>query len=291
MVSLFYSYTPSHASGLLGYLGLSVTKVSKDINQEVQMSPSDMVTKPVTSKKVVTFQNVTSDNAMSPLLSPISYVTTTPVSSITINPPVTPTQPVAPLVSPVQNTHTLVPSPTPSNEVVTTGLVVINEIAWMGTGASSKLSNDEWMELYNPTSKTISLDGWVLKSLTGNGDPQISLSGSIGPNGYYLLERSDDVTIVSTLANKIYTGSLLDSGENLELRDSSGLLIDSVRCEGLWYAGNKGTRSSMERIKPNESGENSNNWGTNNGSTRNGQNNESGLVNGTPGAPNSIGSF
>ena len=36
--------------------------------------------------------------------------------------------------------------------------VVISEIAWMGTTASS---NDEWIELYNNTSSAIDFAGWT----------------------------------------------------------------------------------------------------------------------------------
>jgi hypothetical protein len=40
--------------------------------------------------------------------------------------------------------------------------VLINEVAWAGTGISgSSYPNDEWIELYNPGSD-ISLDGWRL---------------------------------------------------------------------------------------------------------------------------------
>ncbi len=151
------------------------------------------------------------------------------------------------------------------------------------------MSNDEWIELYNTTNQIIDLTGWTLKSLTGaSPDPQIILSQTIQPFGFYLLERTDDTTISDIPTNQVYTGSLLDTGENLELRDSSGLLIDVVRSEGLWYAGDKNGRFSMERINPGKSGDISNNWGTNDGLVRKGLNNDGGLVNGTPGAPNSV---
>ena len=39
--------------------------------------------------------------------------------------------------------------------------IVINEISWMGTTASS---NDEWMELYNASDNDINLDKWILKA-------------------------------------------------------------------------------------------------------------------------------
>jgi len=220
---------------------------------------------------------------VSPTLSPQTSVSpslsTTPRSTTsTPQPSETP----SPTPSPTQ-------TPTPTSVTIDVGSVVINEIAWMGTGGTAKLSNDEWIELYNTTSRTIDLTGWILKSLTGTSpDPQIALSNSIQPFGFYLLERTDDTTVSNILAGQVYTGSLLDTGENLELVAPSGLLIDAVRSEGLWYAGNKEGRFSMERIDSSKFGDISNNWGTNNGLIVNGLNSDDGPINGTPGAPNSV---
>ncbi len=176
----------------------------------------------------------------------------------------------------------LSPSPDLSSPLLQ---VVINEIAWMGTATSS---NDEWLELHNTTDQTIDLTGWTLKSLTGaSPDPQITLSGAIGPFGFYLLERTDDITISDILADKIYTGALSDTGEMLELRNSSGTLQDKIYGDFGWYAGNKDTRSSMERINPRISGNNSANWNANNGVVKNGKDAAGNSINGTPRAKNS----
>jgi len=78
--------------------------------------------------------------------------------------------------------------------------VLINEIAWAGTAASS---NDEWIELYNPGEEEISLDGWHLTA--ADGTPDIALSGAIPAGGYFLLERSDDNTISNIPADETYT--------------------------------------------------------------------------------------
>jgi phosphatidylserine/phosphatidylglycerophosphate/cardiolipin synthase-like enzyme len=132
--------------------------------------------------------------------------------------------------------------------------IIINEVAWMGTTASY---NDEWLELYNNTSSAIDLSGWTLKALDGS--PAISLSGSISAGGYYLLERTDDNTVSEVNADLVYTGALGNSGETLELRDSSGNLIDSVDA---WYAGDNTSKATMERIDSQASGTESTNWVT-----------------------------
>lgn len=123
--------------------------------------------------------------------------------------------------------------------------VVINEIAWMGTNASY---NNEWIELYNNTDSSINLDGWTLK--TADGTPEINLSGVIPAQSFYLLERTDNDTVPEISADQIYTGSLKNSGENLELYDNSESLIDSVNCSSGWFAGDNKTKQTMERINP-----------------------------------------
>ncbi|MFS1518553.1 phospholipase D-like domain-containing protein [Bacillus sp. SCS-151] len=118
--------------------------------------------------------------------------------------------------------------------------VVVNEIAWMGTTASS---SDEWIELYNNSNTTISLEGWTLSSIDGT--PSINLNGEILPNGYFLLERTDDNTVSNVMADLVYTGALSNTNEVLELRDAQNNLIDIV---DNWYAGDSSTRATMERI-------------------------------------------
>lgn len=134
------------------------------------------------------------------------------------------------------------------------GEVVINEVAWMGTTVSYA---DEWIELYNTTGQSISLSGWTLRAT--DGEPNISLSGTIEPHGYFLLERTDDTSVPNIPADLIYTGSLSNTSEILELRDASGNLIDTVN---QWYAGDNTTKATMERTNPLISGTDPANWNT-----------------------------
>lgn len=134
--------------------------------------------------------------------------------------------------------------------------VVINEIAWMGTQTSY---NNEWIELYNNSDSPISLEGWVFK--TADGDLEINLAKVVSANDYYLLERTDDNSVPGVPADIIYQGILNNSGENLELYDSSGDLIDSVNCGSGWFAGDNSTKKTMEK-KNSLSGSDIGNWGT-----------------------------
>ncbi len=86
-------------------------------------------------------------------------------------------------------------------------------------------SADEWIELQNQTASPIDLDGW---RLTDGGDINVALSGTIPAHSYFLLERTDESTIADISASQIYTGSLANSGERLELLDSSGAIVDTA---------------------------------------------------------------
>lgn len=117
--------------------------------------------------------------------------------------------------------------------------VLINEIAWMGTTNSVY---DEWIELHNNGKQLVNLDGWVLEA--SDGSPVINLSGVIPANGFYLLERQDDNTVLGIAADQIYSGVLENSGQVLELKNAQGVVVDSVN---YWYAGDNATKATMER--------------------------------------------
>lgn len=120
--------------------------------------------------------------------------------------------------------------------------ILINEVAWMGNTNSA---NDEWIELFNNTESAINLDGWVLKS--DDGTPEIKLLGSITPNSFYLLERTNDDSIPNIKADKVYSGALSNSGENLILYDDKLNVIDRASFASGWTFGNKDIKQTMER--------------------------------------------
>ncbi len=144
-------------------------------------------------------------------------------------------------------TNTGTPTPTGTRTRTPTPLgflsLVINEVAWSGTAAST---SDEWIELYNPGASSINLSGWVLKA--ADGTPNIALSGIISGGGYFLLERTDDNTVIDATADQIYTGELENTAEILQLFDPTNRLIDTANSNGgAWPAGNSTTFNSMER--------------------------------------------
>jgi len=121
-------------------------------------------------------------------------------------------------------------------------IILINEICWMGTNNSS---NDEWIELYNNSDQDIDLNGWILKA--NDDSPTINLEGTIKAEDYFLLERTDDNSVLNIMADQIYTGSLGNTGEYLKLFDSDDNLIDEINNSDDWIGGDNTTKQTLER--------------------------------------------
>ncbi len=167
---------------------------------------------------------------------------------------------------------------------VSTGDVVINEVAWMGTEADY---HDEWLELYNTTERDLELAGWSI--VAADGTPHIALSGVISAHGYFLLERTDDQPVSDIPADVIYTGAMQNSpdAETLTLYGDVGQVIDTANADGgAWPAGDNSIKHTMERIDP-LAPDRVDNWCTNDGLARNGHDADGNAINGTPRARNS----
>lgn len=163
--------------------------------------------------------------------------------------------------------------------------VVINEVAWAGTG--SQTSADEWIELYNRSDENISLEGWILYS-SDNG-PYINLTRTIPAKGYYLIERSDDDTIIDISADWFgsFGNGLSNSGENLFLSYASTTIDQTALCGKNWCGGDSQNYATMERIDPDTEGAVISNWKSNDRFIFNGINSRGGAVFGTPKSRNS----
>lgn len=188
--------------------------------------------------------------------------------------PGTPRQMNSPFLTP--------PSPTPTSQptIFSPLSVMINEVAWAGTYASA---NDEWIELHNPGTTPIDLAGWVLSD---GSDLRVALAGTIAAHGYFLLERTDDETVLGVHADQIYSGGLRNDGETLTLKEPSGTMIDSANLAGgSWPGGNQGTHRTMERRGGDDR---RGNWGTFTGWGGNGHDARGRQIQGTPRQTNSL---
>ena len=167
--------------------------------------------------------------------------------------------------------------------------IVINEIAWAGTNASTSA---EWFELYNNTGSSIPLSGWTLYA--ADLSPYIPLSGTIAPNSYFLIERSEAATNVSSdLA--VDFGIVDNNGESMRLarKGTATTTIDTVAtCSGgstNWCYGSDSSYTTLERYDSLAAGSSSSNFASHLGDyIRNGSDSGGAALNATPKAKNSI---
>src|SRR3989344_5030551 len=127
------------------------------------------------------------------------------------------------------------------------GQIIINEVAWMGTSASS---NCEWLELYNTDTKSVDLNDWNLYE-DGGGTLIIKLTGSISANGYYLVERltptcPDPVPGFNDTTGSFGGSGLSNDGEYLALKNAEGTLVYSLDASNKWLAGDSVTKNTMQ---------------------------------------------
>jgi len=122
--------------------------------------------------------------------------------------------------------------------------IIINEVAWMGNQNSA---SDEWIELKNISGAEIDLINWQL--LDKDDQIKIIFSGKdqISVSGLYLLERTDDDSVLGVAADLIYTGGLNNTNEALYLFDANCQLQDEILTDLDWPAGNSSSKRTMER--------------------------------------------
>lgn len=110
--------------------------------------------------------------------------------------------------------------------------VVINELLWMGSSASSA---DEWIELRNLSDQAIDVSGWQLTKKSGGLEvPMATLPAgkSIAANGYFLISNYAETNVNSTLGvtpDYVTTDvALSNSALQIKLYDGSHTLLDTA---------------------------------------------------------------
>lgn len=129
--------------------------------------------------------------------------------------------------------------------------ILLNEIAWMGslpqngeTGA--KASEREWIELKNSSAETVDASGWQILDSLGNLKIILAAGTAIPAGGFYLLVRGGD-SLLDVQTDGSYAGALPNTGDDIELMDSSCGVSDSLDASAGWPAGNNTTKQTMER--------------------------------------------
>jgi Lamin Tail Domain/Bacterial pre-peptidase C-terminal domain len=95
----------------------------------------------------------------------------------------------------------------PSTGVADLGTAVVSQVYGGGGNSGAPLKND-YIELYNPGSADVSLEGWSVQygSSAGSTWQVTPLSGVIGPGGYYLIREAAGAGAGSALPTPDATG-------------------------------------------------------------------------------------
>ncbi|HBE90465.1 MAG TPA: signal peptidase I [Candidatus Andersenbacteria bacterium] len=132
--------------------------------------------------------------------------------------------------------------------------VVISEVQIAGIGGADQ----DFVELYNPTSDDVNLINWDLRMRNSAGTESslyADIDRTIQAHGYLLWATSDDSFDASVGAD-IFNGSNLVGGGSVALRDNDNLVIDQVAwgtgggtqfVEGVAFGTNPGADESIER--------------------------------------------
>jgi hypothetical protein len=139
--------------------------------------------------------------------------------------------------------------------------LAINEIAYAPINSES-----EWVELFNPGNRRLSIAGWNIGDASlPQGRVITPDSISVAPNGFLVVTRDTAAflrTHPSARGKSIPMAgfpTLNNSGDDVVLRDEAGILIDSVHYDPAW-GGADG--HSLERCDATAMSCDSSNWGS-----------------------------
>jgi len=147
--------------------------------------------------------------------------------------------------------------------------IVINEINY--NSADDEFDPDDWVELYNPTSETISIGLWEFKDENDDHVYTIDEDISLGADEYLVLctNSSAFADLFPDVGN--YVGDigfgLSGGGELIRLFDSSGVLMDAVEYDDSdpWPEEPDGNGPTLELINPNVDNALAENWSASSG--------------------------
>lgn len=150
------------------------------------------------------------------------------------------------------------------------GDVFINEFSYVPPSGST-----EYVELYNPTSKSLNLQGWTLSDNRGNKDVITSSQVIVPPDSFAVIAPDNSLLTNNSDINLIAMSSfpaLNNGGDAVVIHKADGTLLDSLNYTSDWG----GDEVALERRSTSTNGTLQPNWGD----APNGV--------GTPGQPNEV---
>jgi len=140
------------------------------------------------------------------------------------------------------------------------GDVIINEFM-CDPSPTVGMPEVEYIEVYNTSSKYFDLTGWKIGDASSDGTIQ---SGWLYPGSYRILCASANVDTFNTITGVAVTSfpSLNNTGDDIVLKDASGVELDRISFTTDWYKDiNKADGGfSIERINPNDPCSAEDNW-------------------------------
>jgi hypothetical protein len=117
----------------------------------------------------------------------------------------------------------------------------------------------EFVELHNVSSKIFNLEDWKLADAASAGTIQ---QGWLLPGEYMIVASTSNVDSFAVATAVTSFPSLNNSGDNIVLRDTSGIIIDSISYTDDWYADptKDGGGYTIERINPDAPCSSQSNW-------------------------------
>jgi hypothetical protein len=140
------------------------------------------------------------------------------------------------------------------------GEVIITEFM-CDPSPSVGLPEVEYIEIFNKSVKYFDLGGWKLGDASGEGTVH---SSWLEPGGYKLLCSTSfiDTFLIPNKISVVSFPSLNNSGDDIVLKDTHGVVLDKVTYTELWYhdALNQNGGYAIERINPNDPCSDLDNW-------------------------------
>lgn len=135
------------------------------------------------------------------------------------------------------------------------GDVFINEFSYNPVSGST-----EYVEIYNPSTKSLDLQGWTLSDNRGNPTPITGKQFIVPPDSFAVITPDNTLALdypdIALVAMAQFP-ALNNSGDDIVLRKADGTLMDSLQYTSKWG----GNEVALERRTISASGINRENWG------------------------------
>jgi len=123
---------------------------------------------------------------------------------------------------------------------VTTDHLVINEVYYAVAPGRGSDTNNEWIELYNPTEVPVDITGWQICDNVELGCDTISASTIIPAHGFAIVandastwtlqwpEIASSSAVTVAVGSKLGSNGLRDAGDRVIVRDPASVIVDAM---------------------------------------------------------------